>query len=67
MDLDSAGMKALIEEFGSKNVEDALILIASSRDSSNRHVLIKPTETMIRDILEAVHGRLAPGEVRVRL
>ena len=63
-DPQSRECKLLCEEFGDKNVETTLICIAQQCDSKGLAVLIQPTYEMVRDILEAAHGRLGVGWVR---
>jgi hypothetical protein len=57
-DPQSRAGKLLCEEFGGKNVETALICIAHQCDPVGLRVCIQPTYEMVRDILEAAHGRL---------
>jgi len=65
-DLKSRECKILCEEFGDANVETALIFIAQQCDPRGLRVAIQPTYEMVRDILEAAHGRLGVGWVRMK-
>lgn len=65
-DLQAREGRLLCEEFGEKNVETALICITEQCDPKGLRVLIQPTYEMVRDILEAAHGRLGVGWVRVK-
>jgi len=58
-------LDTLIAEFGQQNVEEALIFIMNAKDFSGRAVMIRPTANMVRDVLEAVHGRLGVNEYRI--
>jgi hypothetical protein len=60
-----AMLKPLIEEWGQKNVEEALIYISHQYDRKGLRVSIKPTPEMVRDCIEAVHGRLGVNEYRL--
>lgn len=64
-ELDSRQARLLRAEFGDANVESALVFITEARDRKGLHVLIPPTFEMVRNALEAVHGRLDVGAVRV--
>ena len=64
-DLLSRECKLLCEEFGERNVETAMICVVEQRCRKGLRVLIPPTYEMIRTILEAAHGRLNVGEVRL--
>ncbi len=54
--------KILTRAFGEQNVEEACVMIAKMCDNQGRRVSIKPTYAMVRNVLEAVHGRPEPGQ-----
>ena len=56
-DLGTAKCKILVDAFGERNVEEALIFIAKQCDANGLRVLIVPTYEMVRALLETVHGR----------
>ena len=62
--LDSRECRLLMAEFGDKNVESTLIYVQGACDRQGLCVMIPPTYEMVRDALEAVHGRLDVGSVR---
>ncbi len=64
--LDSRECSLLREEFGDKNVEGALVFVTEACDPRGMRVVIRPTYEMVRDALEAVHGRLGVGWVRMK-
>jgi hypothetical protein len=64
--MDLRVFKPLIDQFGEKNVESALIFITRAYDFRGLRVMIRPTPEMVRDVLEAVHGRLGVNSAIVR-
>ena len=64
-DVESRAAKLLCEEFGDRNVETALVYITEQCDPKGLRVCIEPTYEMVRDILEAAHGRLGLDDNRI--
>ena len=65
--IDGPAGEALIAEFGQKNVEETLIYLTTACDSRGLSVIIEKTPERVREILEAVHGRLPVNGARINL
>lgn len=66
-DLTAYPWRLLVNEFGEKNVENACIFVLAACTPKGLLVRVKLTPEMIRSVLEAVHGRMDVGAVRVSL
>ena len=60
-DTQSREFAMIVKEFGAQNVETVLICIAEQRTPKGLRVHIPPTYELLREVLEAMHGRNCPG------
>ena len=56
MKVDTPELLELVELYGEKNVEDAMMFIINSHDFRGLAICIDPDPELIREILWAVHG-----------